>query len=160
MEAVTADAAGYGVKLTAKRKNLLRTALTSRDETAAPVIRKTHNPGRVEPDPVRGLVETTANGRRRIVQYEPGTELRDSEQVSLLDEDGVEGFLRREVLPYAPDAWYDPASVKTGYEISFTHYFYKPQPMRSPAEIRADISAVERETEGLLAEIIGDDGRA
>ena len=66
-----------------------------------------------------------------------------------------DAFLRREVLPYTPDAWYQPASVKTGYEISFTRYFYKPQPMRTLAAIRADIRALERETEGLLGEIIG-----
>jgi type I restriction enzyme M protein len=59
------------------------------------------------------------------------------------------------VLPYAPDAWYDTDSVKTGYEISFTRYFYKPQPLRTLEEIRADIVALERDTEGLLAEIIG-----
>ena len=58
-------------------------------------------------------------------------------------------------LPYAPDAWYAPEKVKTGYEISFTRYFYKPQPLRTLEEIRADILAVERETEGLLEEIVG-----
>jgi type I restriction enzyme M protein len=42
-----------------------------------------------------------------------------------------------------------------GYEISFTRYFYKPQPMRSLEEIRADILALEQESEGLLEEIIG-----
>ena len=61
----------------------------------------------------------------------------------------------REVLPYAPDAWYDPASVKTGYEISLTRYFYQPQPLRALEEIRGDILALEQETEGLLDEIIG-----
>jgi type I restriction enzyme M protein len=75
--------------------------------------------------------------------------------VPLLEEGGIEAFLRREVLPYAPDAWYDPGSVKRGYEISFTHYFYKPQPLRSLEEIRADILALEKETEGLLGEILG-----
>ena len=40
----------HGVKLTAKRKNLLQMALASRDEAAAPVIKKTHKPGAVEPD--------------------------------------------------------------------------------------------------------------
>ena len=72
----------------------------------------------------------------------------------LLEEGGIESFLRREVLPYAPDAWYDAASVKIGYEISFTRYFYEPQPMRTLEEIRADILALERETEGLLEEIL------
>jgi len=68
---------------------------------------------------------------------------------------GIEVFLKREVLPHAPDAWYVPGSVKTGYEVSFTRYFYKPQPLRTLEEIRADILALEEQTEGLLAEIIG-----
>ena len=48
-----------------------------------------------------------------------------------------------------------PDSVKIGYEVSFTRYFYKPQPLRLLEEIRSDIVALERETEGLLAEIAG-----
>jgi type I restriction enzyme M protein len=75
--------------------------------------------------------------------------------VPLLEEGGIEAFLTREVLPYAPEAWYDPSSVKTGYEVSFTRYFYKPQPLRSLVEIRADILALEKETDGLLGEIVG-----
>jgi hypothetical protein len=81
--------------------------------------------------------------------------LRDTEQVPLLEEGGIEAFLRREVLPHAADAWYDEHSVKIGYEISFNRYFYKPQPLRTLDEIRSDILAVEKETEGLLAEIVG-----
>jgi type I restriction enzyme M protein len=54
-----------------------------------------------------------------------------------------------------PDAWLDESSVKIGYEISFNRYFYKPQPLRTLDEIRADILALERETEGLLNEIVG-----
>ena len=50
---------------------------------------------------------------------------------------------------------YQPDSVKIGCEISFTRHFYKPQPLRSLDEIRADILALERDTEGLLAEIVG-----
>ena len=53
----------------------------------------------------------------------------------------------------------DAASIKIGYEISFTRYFYKPQPLRTLEEIRADILALEKETEGLLGEIIGGDVR-
>ena len=49
--------------------------------------------------------------------------LRDTEQVPPLEESGVEAFIEREVLPYAPDAWCRPGSSKTGYEISFTRYF-------------------------------------
>ena len=49
-----------------------------------------------------------------------------------------------------------PPSVKTGYEINFNRHFYKPQPMRSLDEIVADIVALETESEGLLASLIGD----
>ena len=89
------------------------------------------------------------------MEYEPDTDLRDTEQVPLMEEGGIEAFLRREVLPYAPDAWYVPDKVKVGYEISFTRHFYKPQPLRPLEEIRSEILALERETEGLLAEIVG-----
>jgi hypothetical protein len=57
--------------------------------------------------------------------------------------------------PNTPDAWVDKERTATGYEISFTRYFYKPQPLRTLEEIRADILALERETEGLMADIIG-----
>lgn len=46
-----------------------------------------------------------------------------AESVPLLETGGIEAFLQREVLPHATDAWYDPDSVKIGYEISFTRYF-------------------------------------
>lgn len=42
-----------------------------------------------------------------------------------------------------------------GYEISFTRQFYKPKSLRTLEEIRADLLALEAETEGLLDEIIG-----
>ena len=92
-------------------------------------------------------------GRPAVVEYEPDTDLRDTEQIPLQEEGGIEAFLRREVLPYAADAWYQPDSVKIGYEISFNRYFYKPQPMRTLEEIRADILALEKETAGLLDDV-------
>ena len=125
-----------------------------RSETAPPVIRRIHKRG-AESDPMRGLFEATIGGKPAVVEYEPDPELRDTEQVPLLHEGGIEAFLRDEALPYAPDAWYAPGSVKVGYEISFNRHFYKPQPMRPLEQIRADILALERETEGLLAEIVG-----
>ena len=51
--------------------------------------------------------------------------LRGTERIPLLEEGGMEASIHREVLPYAPDAWYVPESVKVGYEISFIHRFYK-----------------------------------
>ena len=125
-----------------------------RSEDAPPVVKKIQKRG-TDPDPLRGLFETTIDGKPAVVEYEPDPDLRDTEQIPLVEEGGIEAFLRREVLSHAADAWYVPDSVKTGYEISFTRYFYKPQPMRTLEEIRADILALEEETEGLLGEIIG-----
>ena len=125
-----------------------------RSETAPPVVRRVYGRG-VNGDPLHGLFPLTIAGRPVVVEYEPDPDLRDTEQVPLTEEGGVDAFLRREVLPYAPDAWYDPANVKTGYEVSFTRYFYKPQPLRPLEEIRADILVLERETEGMLVEIVG-----
>jgi type I restriction enzyme M protein len=124
-----------------------------RDEGAPAVVRKTHKGG--TPDPLRGLVVTTVDGKTKVVEYEPDPDLRDTEQVPLLEEGGIDAFLEREVLPYARDAWYDPSSIRIGYEVSFTREFYKPQPMRALEEIRADILALERETEGLIGEVVG-----
>ena len=95
-----------------------------RDENAAPIIKKVHVAG-TTPDPRHGLFPTTIKGKPVVVEYEPDPDLRDTEQVPLLEDGGIDAFLRREVLPYAPDAWYTPSSVKVGYEISFTRHFYQ-----------------------------------
>jgi type I restriction enzyme M protein len=148
-----------------------------RADDAPPVIRKVHKKGTAA-DPLRGLfLHSFSSGRQAacrlpspsgtgaggegaggegmVVEYEPDPDLRDTEQVPLLEEGGIEAFLKREVLPHAADAWYVPDSVRTGYEVSFTRYFYKPKPLRTLEEIRADILALEKETEGLLGEIVG-----
>jgi type I restriction enzyme M protein len=128
------------------------------DDAAPPVIRKIHKRD-TQPDPLHGLFEVTVHGKPSVVEYETDVDLRDSEQVPLTEPGGVDAFIKREVLPYAPDAWYDAASIKIGYEVSFTRYFYRPQPLRSLEEISADILALEKETEGLLGEIIGETAR-
>ena len=128
-------------------------AENQKDGTAAPIIRKVL-PTSVGNNPLEGRVDVTLKGKPAVVEYEPDTDLRDTEQIPLLHSGGIEAFLQEEVLPYAPDAWYNPEAVKIGYEINFNRHFYKPQPMRSLDEIRADILVLERETEGLLNAII------
>ncbi len=155
MSAVSSDAGAHGIKLTAKRQTLLKTSLALRDETAEPVIKSINQKDTAKPDESHGLYSATINDKPTVVEYEPDPELRDTEQVPLLHEGGIEAFLHDEVLPYAPDAWYVPSSVKVGYEISFNRHFYQPRPMRSLDEIRADILASELQTDGLLAEIMG-----
>ena len=155
MDAVEEDAKTHKVKLTAKRKRLLQTDLAQRDEQADPVVKKVHKRGKAEADPIRGRFPNPVGDPSLVIEYESDSELRDTEQVPLLEAGGIEAFIRREVLPHATDAWFDEDSIKIGYEISFNRYFYKPQPLRPLEEIRSDIMALEKETEGLLAEIIG-----
>ena len=98
-------------------------------------------------------------GKKCIVEYEPDSNLRDTEQVPLLEEGGIEAFFKHEVLPYVPDAWIDESKTQIGYEVSFTRYFYNPVRMRTMNEIMTDIWALEKETEGLLTEIVGENNK-
>ena len=123
-----------------------------RSDDAPPVIRKLHRGATA--DPLHGLFAVAIDGKPAVVEYEPDANLRDTEQIPLQEDGGIDAFLRREVLPYAGDAWYRLDSVKIGYEISFNRYFHKPQPMRTLDEIRADILALEKETEGLLGDLM------
>lgn len=125
-----------------------------RSEDAPPVIRKIHKPGKATPDPMNGLFEVGIGGKTCVVEYEPDSDLRDTENVPLLEAGGIEAFIQREVLPHVPDAWIQSDKTQIGYEISFTRYFYKPKPMRTLEEIRRDIEALERETDGLLEEVL------
>jgi hypothetical protein len=117
-------------------------------------IAEVHRPGKTEADPLRGRYALSIDGKSCVVEYEPDPELRDTEQVLLLEEGGSEAFVRREVLPHVPDAWIDADTTKIGYEISFTRYFYRAQPLRTLEEIRADLEALQKESEGLLEHIL------
>jgi type I restriction enzyme M protein len=111
-------------------------AVSWRDSEAKPIIKSKKKNGEVD--------------------YEPDSELRDTEQVPLLEEGGIKAFFEREVLPYAPDAWIDESKTQIGYEISFTRHFYKPIILRRLEEITKDIRALEEESEGLLEAIISE----
>jgi type I restriction enzyme M protein len=133
LAAVEADAKEHGVKLPAKRIKSIQAFLAEKDETAERVIKRTAKAG---------------------IEYEPDPDLRDTEQVPLLEEGGIKAFFAREVLPHVPDAWIDHEKTEIGYEISFTRHFYKPMPLRSLDEIKSDLEALQAEAEGLLEEIV------
>lgn len=154
LTAVEADAEAHNVKLNAKRLKLLQTGIAEKHESAKSVIRKIHKPGKAKPAPLWGRYEIETQGKPALVEYESDTDLRDTEQVPLLEKGGIEAFFQREVLPHVPDAWIDESTTGIGYEISFTRYFYKPQRLRTLEEIKADIYALEAETEGLLEQIV------
>ena len=130
---------GYWATISPAEKKLLLRIVSWREESATPVIAKIHK---------------AAKGKKAVIEYEPDPELRDTEQIPLLEPGGITAFLNREVLPYTPDAWLDESKTQIGYEISFTRHFYKPKPLRSLEEIRKDILAVQQESEGLLEEIL------
>jgi type I restriction enzyme M protein len=138
------------IKLAAADLKQILKAVSWRVETAPPVIDKVHKPGKATVDPLHGRYASPVGDKKLVLEYEPDSDLRDTEQVPLLEDGGIEAFIRREVLPYTPDAWIKEDATKIGYEISFTRHFYKPQPLRTLEEISADILAIEKEAEGLL----------
>lgn len=143
-----------GIKLPAAELKLILRGVSWRVEAAPPVIAKVYKAGKVMDDPMLGRFAVSIDGKPCVVEYEPDPDLRDTEQVPLLEEGGIEAFIRREVLPYTPDAWVNNDATKIGYEVSFTRHFYKPQPLRTLAEIRADILAIEREAGDLLDDLL------
>lgn len=87
-------------------------------------------------------------------QPKPDTSLRDYENIPFLKKakDGklvpqaIDEYFKAEVKPHLPEAWIDESKTKIGYEINFTKYFYEFKPLRSLAEIKADILALEEKT--------------
>jgi type I restriction enzyme M protein len=140
-----------GIKLSAGDRKQILKAVSWRVDTAPAVISKMHMAGKVKADPLRGLFESRLDEKDVVVEYESDPDLRDTEQVPLLEEGGIEAFIRREVLPYTPDAWINEEALKVGYEVSFARHFYQPQALRTLDEIRADIIAAEREAEGCMS---------
>jgi len=118
------------VKLTDKRIKAFRNYFTVTDENAEPVKSKEG--------------------------FEADKNLTDTEKVPLLYEGGIKAFYGNEVKPYVPDAWIDEKSIKVGYELSFTKYFYKPIVLREVKDIIAEINEIEKNTAGLLESIIGE----
>lgn len=122
------------IKIAAKEIKLLRQALAVIDENAKEVILKKQKDG--------------------TIVFEKDPDLSDTEQVPLLFDGGIDEYFKQEVLPYAPDTWVDYDKTKTGYELSFTKYFYKPTKLRSLDEIELEIASIEKEAQELLAGVM------
>ncbi len=86
------------------------------------------------------------------LQYETESDLRDTENIPL-NENIYEYFLK-EVKPHVAEAWINIEATKIGYEISFNKYFYQHKPLRSIEEVTEDILQLERESDGLIREIL------
>ncbi len=79
-------------------------------------------------------------------------DLKDSENVPMTEK--IDSYFKSEVLPFAPQAWYDKKKIKVGYEIPMSKHFYKYQEPRPLNLISKDIMNLEKETDGLLKDII------
>lgn len=97
-----------------------------------------------------GKIVTDTKGKAKM-----DTKLKDTEQIPLLYDGGIDAFLDKEIYPYTPNAVVDKSKAIIGYELSFTKYFYKPITLRSLDEIKAEIQFIENETDGLLNEVLG-----
>lgn len=97
---------------------------------------------------------TKTDPEAKEVAGEADPELRDTENIPFHYEGGIDAFIKKEVLPYAPDAYVDEEKTKIGYEISFTKYFYKPVALRDMKDILASLAKLEKESEGVMDEIV------
>ena len=79
---------------------------------------------------------------------------RDTENVPLKED--IQEYFRREVLPFAPEAWIDESKSRVGYEIPFTRYFYEYTPPRPAAELAVEIRELEMQLSEHLANLFGE----
>lgn len=99
----------------------------------------------------RPLLDEDGNPILKNNKPQADSSLRDTENVPLKED--IEEYFKREVLPFAPNAWIDTKKSKVGYEIPFTRYFYKYEAPQPSTEIMAEIMDLETELSGSLAEV-------
>lgn len=99
----------------------------------------------------RPLLDEDGNPILKKNKPQADSSLRDTENVPLKED--IEEYFKREVLPFAPDAWIDTKKSKVGYEIPFTRYFYKYEAPQSSTEIMSEIMNLETELSGSLKEV-------
>lgn len=99
----------------------------------------------------RPLLDEDGNPILKKNKPQADSSLRDTENVPLKED--IEEYFKREVLPFAPNAWIDTKKSKVGYEIPFTRYFYKYEAPQPSTEIMAEIMDLETELSGSLAEV-------
>lgn len=152
------------IKQGASEKKAILNAVSWYDEKAAKVIGKKlklsgdkldellHHLDCKEQDlPDFGCYPTAE--KDEYLTYESNTELKDSESVSL--KDNIHRYFLAEVKPHVEEAWINLDSTKIGYEVSFNKYFYRHNPLRSMEEVAKDIVSLEKQAEGLIADILG-----
>ena len=153
-----------GLKLSASEKNSILNAVSWYDETAVKVLKKVV---KLNGDKLAELLEHLgceesdlgdfgyfATGKKgEYITYESNADIRDSESVPL--NQCVHQYFLDEVKPHVDEAWINLDSVKIGYEISFNKYFYQHKPLRSLEDVAKNILSLEKQADGLIAQILG-----
>ncbi|MBW4968852.1 type I restriction-modification system subunit M [Croceibacter atlanticus] len=108
---------------------------------------------------VDGSEKSTAQWREKMnlkkgeyITYETESDLRDTENIPL--KDNINSYFKHEVQPHVPEAWINLDATKIGYEISFNKYFYKHTPLRNIEDVTKDILDLEKQSDGLIADIL------
>ena len=97
-------------------------------------------PPEVFDDPIKNSGERVAD-----------TNLNDTEKIPMKED--VNDYFRREVLPFAPDAWMERDKDKVGCEFPFTRLFYKYRPLRSSEEILSELAALDSALNNELSQL-------
>ena len=84
---------------------------------------------------------------------QPDAKKRDAEIVPWKED--IEEYMKKNVLPYAPDAWIDKKKTKIGYEIPFTREFYKYVAPRKSEDIFSHLKELESKETELMNKILG-----
>ena len=166
-----------GSKWKTAEQKLFRSVFTDKDQSAervllrpdAPVIASEKLPNYAPPTQAKGRLILDPPGKFQFKSpYEPDTDLRDFENVPLLENGdaathgdyekvplkvNIDEYFEREVLPHVPDAWMDRSKDKVGYEINFNRHFYRYTPPRPLEKIDADLKKAEEEILRLLKEV-------
>ncbi len=152
------------LKLSASEKNSILNAVSWYDETAEKVVKKVV---KLNAEKLADLLEHLgceesdltdfgyfATGKKgEYITYESNADIRDSESVPLNQH--IHQYFLDEVKPHVDEAWINLDSVKIGYEISFNKYFYQHKPLRSLEDVAEDILSLEKQADGLIAQILG-----
>jgi type I restriction enzyme M protein len=154
----------HKIKMDAPAKKAILNAVSWYNEDAEKVIKKVL---KLEGDKLKALLQhldcdlpglvnfgyLPTQKANQYITYEANTDLRDAESVPL--KDTIQRYFLAEVKPHVSEAWINLDTVKIGYEISFNKYFYQHKPLRKLEEVSADIVALEKQAEGLIADILG-----
>lgn len=153
-----------GIKLSTSERNTIWSGISHYDEQAERVIKKVH---KLSGDKLKQLLTRLDCSIEQLsdygyypsgkahewIEYESESDLRDFESIPL--KENIYAYFCREVRPHVEEAWINMESTKIGYEISFNKYFYRHKPLRSIEEVTADILELERQSDGLISELLG-----